>query len=221
MQTLLSNLKDYFVYILGGYVFALFLLWYRPKNRKKYPGKAMQWLYNLEIAKIKNYPQSKNEGRVKKCCQYLLARVSKEQRQEKRKRILSVRFIFPLSKHFALYCNLQGSKHISSKSSTLKLIYPQGTFFLYPCNYISAINNLFFYLINQVDIENCWRFSSLSSAVHRKKGLKLKSFQSVNWKISEDNNCWSDWWNFTHLVDRKPWQTCWGLYCKLRRLYAS
>ena len=148
--------------------------------------------------------------------QYLLARISKEQRQEK---ILSVRFIFPLSKQVpcTVICKSQSISHqkvLHSSSSTLKVL----SSYIHAMIYLPYLFYVF-HLTNQVDIENCWRFSSLSSAVHRKKGLKLKSFQSVKWNFSEGNNCWSDWWNFTCLVDRKPWQTC--RQHKLHRLYAS
>jgi hypothetical protein len=47
----------------------MFLAFFCYAIGQKYSGKAMQWLYNLqylEIAKIKNYPQSTNESRVKK-----------------------------------------------------------------------------------------------------------------------------------------------------------
>jgi len=113
-------------------------------------------LYNLEIAKIKNYPQSKNEGRVKKATIFAGKSFQRAKTRKEKKDIVS-KIYFSLIKASALYCNLQDSKHISSKSSTLKLIYPQGTFFLYPCNDISTINNSFyvFHLTNQVDIENC------------------------------------------------------------------
>jgi hypothetical protein len=82
------------------------------KIEKIYSGKAMQWLYNLqclEVDKIKSHLQSKMRAQWGK---YFLARVSKDQRQEKRKRILSVRFIFPLSKKVpCVICKTQSTSY--------------------------------------------------------------------------------------------------------------
>ena len=90
----------------------------------------MQWLYNLqylEIAKIKNYPQSKNEGRVKKKATIFAGKSFQRVKTRKEKKDIVSQIYFSLVKTSALYCNLQDSKHISSKNSTLKLIYPQAT----------------------------------------------------------------------------------------------
>ena len=50
------------------------------------------------------------------------------------------------------------------------------------------INQVFKILTNQVEMKNCWRFSSLSSTVHRKKGVKIENFLKVNNNNMSINN---------------------------------
>ena len=96
----------------------------------------MQCLYNLqylEIAKIKSYPQSKIRVEWKEKATIFAGKSFQRARRTKEKNDIVSQIYFSLVKASALYCNLLDSKHLLSINFTLKLIYPQATFFSYLC----------------------------------------------------------------------------------------